>query len=223
MRVQGLALSGDSGRRRGEKAALSGDGPPAVTGPCAVPKARASSHGPSPAGSGSLFPAVPHLHIGQRGMGRSNRACPAATRRRRTGTTGCRARRSASNRPPGGRQARDARPAGPAAGWPQAAAGTPARRRARRHGAMAGRVGPTTRRTAGRFGAAAGAPRRIGEGRASSDRRCALPTTAFLDTPMRRPISAVERPSAQRALQPIDDLVRPIHRWCPPCSDRNIR
>jgi len=29
--------------------------------------------------------------------------------------------------------------------------------------------------------------------------RCALPTTAFLEIPMRRPISAVESPSAQKA------------------------
>ncbi len=42
--------------------------------------------------------------------------------------------------------------------------------------------------------------RRIGLSRAGSRRRCALPTTAFFVTPMRRPISAVEWPSAQRAL-----------------------
>jgi hypothetical protein len=33
---------------------------------------------------------------------------------------------------------------------------------------------------------------RIGEGRPGSDRRCALPMMAFFETPMRRPISAVE-------------------------------
>ena len=34
--------------------------------------------------------------------------------------------------------------------------------------------------------------RRIGEGRAGKSSRCALPTTAFFETPIRRPISAVE-------------------------------
>ncbi len=63
---------------------------------------------------------------------------------------------------------------------------------------MVGNVGPTTRRTGERFGASPGAPRRIGDGRAASDKRCALPTTAFFETPIRRPISAVDTPSAQR-------------------------
>jgi hypothetical protein len=34
--------------------------------------------------------------------------------------------------------------------------------------------------------------RRIGLGRAGRFKRCALPTTAFFETPIRRPISAVE-------------------------------
>src|ERR1700730_16575639 len=38
-----------------------------------------------------------------------------------------------------------------------------------------------------------------GDGRGSSNRRCALPTTAFLVTPSRRPISAVDRPCFHNA------------------------
>jgi hypothetical protein len=41
--------------------------------------------------------------------------------------------------------------------------------------------------------------RRIGLGREDKFSRCALPTTAFFEIPIRRPISAVERPSAQKA------------------------
>ena len=40
-------------------------------------------------------------------------------------------------------------------------------------------------------------PVRIGDGRAGRSRRCALPTTAFFEMPIRRPISAVECPSDQ--------------------------
>jgi len=39
----------------------------------------------------------------------------------------------------------------------------------------------------------------IGDGLAGQSSRCALPITAFLDTPSRRPISAVEWPSSQSA------------------------
>ena len=42
--------------------------------------------------------------------------------------------------------------------------------------------------------------RRIGDGLASSSRRPALPTTAFFEIPIRRPISAVECPSDHRRL-----------------------
>ena len=42
-----------------------------------------------------------------------------------------------------------------------------------------------------------GEPLRIGEGRSGKSRRCALPTTAFLLKPKRRPISAVLWPSTQ--------------------------
>jgi hypothetical protein len=42
--------------------------------------------------------------------------------------------------------------------------------------------------------------RRIGDGLASSSSRCALPTIAFLETPRRRPISAVERPWLQNSV-----------------------
>src|SRR5208283_308533 len=38
---------------------------------------------------------------------------------------------------------------------------------------------------------------RIGDGRPGRSRRCALPTTAFLETPKWHPISTVECPSAQ--------------------------
>jgi hypothetical protein len=62
-----------------------------------------------------------------------------------------------------------------------------------------GKVGPTTRRGAGGRAGPAAPSRRIGEGRAGKLSRCAFPTTAFLDTFMRRPISAVERPSAHNA------------------------
>jgi hypothetical protein len=41
--------------------------------------------------------------------------------------------------------------------------------------------------------------RRIGEGRAGRSSRCALPTTAFFETPSRLPISAVECPSSHSA------------------------
>ncbi len=40
-------------------------------------------------------------------------------------------------------------------------------------------------------------PLRIGDGRAGRSRRCAFPTTVFFETPIRRPISAVECPSDQ--------------------------
>jgi hypothetical protein len=39
----------------------------------------------------------------------------------------------------------------------------------------------------------------MGLGRDDRFSRCALPTTAFFEIPMRRPISAVESPSAQKA------------------------
>ena len=59
-------------------------------------------------------------------------------------------------------------------------------------------MGPTTRRVGIARGVAPPAPsRRIGDGRGGRFSRCALPTTAFLDTPIRRPISAVESPSDQ--------------------------
>jgi hypothetical protein len=55
-----------------------------------------------------------------------------------------------------------------------------------------GRDGPVNRRGGpGREGGRSPS-RRIGEGRAGRSSRCALPTTAFFDTPSRRPISAVE-------------------------------
>jgi hypothetical protein len=61
-----------------------------------------------------------------------------------------------------------------------------------------GKVGPCARRGAcGRGEALPSAPRRIGDGRGGKFSRCALPTTAFLETLSRRPISAVERPSTQ--------------------------
>ena len=61
-----------------------------------------------------------------------------------------------------------------------------------------GSVGPATRRGADRLGAPPPEPsRRIGDGRAGRSSRCALPTTAFFETPNRRPISAVDSPSSQ--------------------------
>jgi hypothetical protein len=54
--------------------------------------------------------------------------------------------------------------------------------------------------TGGRRGARGGRgdlPVRIGDGRAGRSRRCAFPTTAFFEMPIRRPISAVEYPSDQ--------------------------
>ena len=63
-------------------------------------------------------------------------------------------------------------------------------------GGAAGRRGGATGRGAA---SAPSASRRIGLGRAARFSRCALPTTAFLEMPMRRPISAVECPSAQKA------------------------
>ena len=48
-----------------------------------------------------------------------------------------------------------------------------------------------------RRGARGEPPIRIGDGRAGRSRRCALPTTAFFEIPIRRPISAVECPSDQ--------------------------
>src|SRR5690348_15391006 len=82
-----------------------------------------------------------------------------------------------------------------------------------------GSVGPATRRGALRRGALPPEPsRRIGEGRAGRSRRCALPTTAFFDTPRRRPISAVDSPSSHSARK--RRIVSSAHsiswlpRWC---------
>ncbi len=67
------------------------------------------------------------------------------------------------------------------------------------------------------------ASRRIGLGRAGSVSRCALPTTAFFEMPMRRPISAVEWPSAQSAFRrSIASVVQSIAR-SPDVPRHNIR
>jgi hypothetical protein len=56
-----------------------------------------------------------------------------------------------------------------------------------------GSVGPDERGTGGRFGTRGGGPsRRIGDGRGGNSSRWALPTIAFFEIPIRRPISAVE-------------------------------
>ena len=58
--------------------------------------------------------------------------------------------------------------------------------------ASGGNVGPVTRRGIAGRGALTPPSRRIGDGRGGKFNRCALPTTAFLEMAMRRPISAVE-------------------------------
>jgi hypothetical protein len=81
-----------------------------------------------------------------------------------------------------------------------------------------GKVGPATRRGVVRLGAPPLPSRRIGDGRAGRSSRCALPTTAFLETPSRRPISAVESPSSHSARK--RTIVSSAHsiswppRWC---------
>src|SRR5271166_5629883 len=52
-------------------------------------------------------------------------------------------------------------------------------------------------------------PLRIGDGRLGRSSLCALPTTAFLETPSLRPISAVEWPSDQRARSSL--IVTSVH------------
>lgn len=82
-----------------------------------------------------------------------------------------------------------------------------------------GSVGPATRRGADRRVTRPDPPsRRIGEGRAGKSSRCALPTTAFFETPRRRPISAVDRPSSHSVRK--RTIVSSAHsiswppRWC---------
>ena len=58
--------------------------------------------------------------------------------------------------------------------------------------ASGGNVGPVTRRGIAGRGALTPPSRRIGDGRGGRFNRCALPTTAFLEMAIRRPISAVE-------------------------------
>ena len=157
--------------------------------------------------SGGILAPVPDLHVGERSMGRAIRLARQRLRVAEPETTAFPARRSASSMPPAARH-RCGRPAAA-----RGAAGDGRRRRHRRSGcarvgarhgrraaSIAGRVGPTTRFTAASW--ARPPARRGGSGMDAhpAAKRCALPTTAFLDTPMRRPISAVEWPSAQSAL-----------------------
>jgi hypothetical protein len=127
---------------------------------------------------------------------RSSMACPVPPSRRRTGRTACPARRSASSRWRCGNRAGDWRPA------PAIAGRAPAVARARRR--PAGVAAPRAARQP-----VPPAPARrprgrrwpIGDGRAGRSRRWAFPTIAFFDTPRRRPISAVEWPSAHSSLR----------------------
>ncbi len=152
--------------------------------------------------------------------GRSNTACRAATRRRRSGTSGCRARRWASSRPPAGRPARGRR------AHRRHGAGRPERRRRRRDGgaaagtatgaAMAASVGPVTRRARGaRRRPAAAADRRGPRVQRQAGAPCPPPRS------WKRPAGGRSRRwngPRPRAPQPVDDVVRPIHAWCPSTS-----
>jgi len=95
-------------------------------------------------------------------------------------------------------------------------------------GAGCGGVAATTR-SGGRVGlrpaatgrTAAGS-RRMGLGRGESCSRCALPTTEFFETPMRRPISAVECPSDHRTRRrSIASDVQSI--WMPPVLEYHMQ
>ena len=151
---------------------------------------------------------VAHLHVGNRSVLGAVWLARAWPRRRRSGSCACPARRAASSRSAGA--ACVSPPAAPAPGraWPAPArtvgrsprAGRRRQQRGRRRGGErrqggaghpAGRPGARPRRLRRRGGSATG--------RAVRFSRCALPTTAFFEMPMRRPISAVECPSAQRS------------------------
>ncbi len=174
--------------------------------------------------SGRVLAAVLHPDIGELGMLGAVRLSGHRLLVAEVETPWCRARRSASSR------AADA-PSRCAAARSDAARRAASRRPGSARAAIAtgrgsegiaarsgGSVGPTTRRTAGRRGAEPGSPRRIGDGRADKFSRCALPTTAFFDTPIRRPISAVECPSDQSALSWA--IVSSLHSmsWSPPST-----
>ena len=81
-----------------------------------------------------------------------------------------------------------------AIGLVRAAVGSSGQLPRRTRAASGGTGGRSIRRGVGRIPVSG---RRMGVGRAGKSRRCALPTTAFFETPIRRPISAVVWPSLQ--------------------------
>ena len=135
----------------------------------------------------------------RRPRGGRSTACRGPPPRRRSGNPACRARRGASSNcgaPRAGRSApRPLRePARPRRGRPKHRRGFAGRR----GGKALPRLSAAPVCGARRSDCPPSSCLRMGLGRAGRSSRCALPTMAFLVTPMRRPISAVEWPSFQR-------------------------
>ena len=171
--------------------------------------------------SGRLFAAIADLHVGDLRMFAAVRLSG-----RRFGIAEAEARRAGladwpAARDPAHRSRRNCTDRG-GFSWPERPAEAVATGRASWPNAQAaargaaapsgGSVGPVTRCGCGGRGETPGIPsRRIGEGTGRQVQPCALPTTAFFDIPIRRPISAVECPSDQSIAQPRDHLVVPLH------------